>query len=70
MLFTSLVETARNSPFKSPLTDAQCEASSPVEGRTIAAAATAVEGGLKNNLFFLNQKIKIILSRWLCLWFR
>lgn len=44
MLFSSLVETARNSPFKSPLTVAQCEASSPVEGRSIAAAAAA-EGG-------------------------
>lgn len=59
MLFSSLVETARNSPFKSPLTIAQCEASSPVEGRSIAAAAAAVEGGKAINQSLTSNKKKI-----------
>lgn len=48
MLFSSILEAARNSPFKSPFTAAQCDAVAPaadatslVSGRSIAAAAAA-----------------------------
>lgn len=45
MLFNSLFETSRQSPFKGPLSSVQCEAETNnqlVPGRSIAAAATAV----------------------------
>ena len=40
-MFNGLLDAARNSPFKTPFTRAQCEASdkSLVKGRTIAAAS-------------------------------
>ncbi|XP_037036407.1 phosphate carrier protein, mitochondrial-like [Bradysia coprophila] len=45
MLFSSLIESARQSPFKGPFSRAECESSSTsnqlVPGRNIAAAATA-----------------------------
>jgi len=47
-MFSSFFETARNSPFRTPLTAARCDAAAPVvdpqpvEGRQIAAAAAAV----------------------------
>lgn len=45
MLFNSLFESSRQSPFKGPLSSVQCEAETNnqlVPGRSIAAAATAV----------------------------
>lgn len=45
MLFSSLMESARQSPFKGPFSRAECESSSAnnqlVSGRTIAAASVA-----------------------------
>ncbi|EAA08862.4 AGAP003586-PA [Anopheles gambiae str. PEST] len=53
-MFTALLDAARNSPFKTPFTKAQCDAGTvaPVRGRSIAAAATdEVEFG--STKFFL-----------------
>lgn len=59
-MFSALLDAARNSPFKTPFTKAQCDAAAPSEnpksliasGRTLAAAASdEVEFG--SNQFYL-----------------
>lgn len=69
-MFNSIVEAARNSPFKSPFT-VHCDALNNnenkelVAGRNIAAAATP-EGGALLQLYLPNQFFsKIIFFRFL-----
>lgn len=68
-MFSSFMETARNSPFKGAFTKAQCEPISSeqslVPSRTIAAAATDVEGDsceFGSNKYFMLCGIGGILS--------
>lgn len=68
-MFSSFMETARNSPFKGVFTQAQCEPISSeqslVPSRTIAAAATDVEGDsceFGSNKYFMLCGIGGILS--------
>lgn len=68
-MFSSFMETARNSPFKGAFTKAQCEPISSeqslVPSRTIAAAATDIEGDsceFGSNKYFMLCGIGGILS--------
>lgn len=66
-MFNSIMESARNSTFKNPfVTTVNCESADNstqglVAGRTIAAASTAVEGGM-NSWIYLSRSRSILIS--------